>query len=95
MPTPRIPGSSAPARASDLGRFVGSMEARVLAADANRHAPTLRTHDRYGNRVDHVDFHPAYHALMARALGACASTGMEAKVIVTGQAVPCSSWFQR
>jgi putative acyl-CoA dehydrogenase len=30
----------------------------------------LRTHDRYGHRIDAVEYHPAYHALMARALGA-------------------------
>jgi putative acyl-CoA dehydrogenase len=31
---------------------------------ANEHPPTLRTHDRYGNRIDEVEFHPAWHALM-------------------------------
>ncbi len=55
-------------RAVALGQFVGSEAAQQLAADANRHAPVLRTHDRYGHRIDHVDYHPAYHALMSRAL---------------------------
>ncbi|KRW62770.1 acyl-CoA dehydrogenase family protein [Pseudomonas sp. TTU2014-080ASC] len=35
---------------------------------ANEHKPTLRTHDRYGNRIDQVDFHPAYHELMKAAI---------------------------
>ncbi|MDX1448577.1 MAG: acyl-CoA dehydrogenase family protein, partial [Acidimicrobiia bacterium] len=34
------------------------------AADANRHEPVLRTHDRFGNRADIVEFHPAWHRLM-------------------------------
>lgn len=38
------------------------------AEEANRYEPVLRTHDRYGNRVDEVDFHPSYHALMEVAL---------------------------
>jgi putative acyl-CoA dehydrogenase len=32
--------------------------------DANTHPPVLRTHDRYGNRIDEVEFHPAWHQLM-------------------------------
>ena len=31
---------------------------------ANEHPPVLRTHDRYGNRIDEVEFHPAWHALL-------------------------------
>jgi putative acyl-CoA dehydrogenase len=34
---------------------------------ANEHAPKLRTHDRYGNRIDEVEYHPAYHQLMSLA----------------------------
>ena len=56
--------------ASELGRFVGSAEAQALGADANRNAPVLRSHDRYGHRIDAVEYHPSYHALMARAMGA-------------------------
>lgn len=55
-------------RATRLGAFVGSEAAQQLAADANRNPPLLRTHDRYGHRIDQVDYHPAYHALMTRAL---------------------------
>ncbi|MGH6761511.1 MAG: acyl-CoA dehydrogenase family protein [Phyllobacterium sp.] len=50
------------------GRFVMSSEAQDLARLANSEPPKLRTHDRYGNRLDHVEFHPAYHALMRRSV---------------------------
>jgi putative acyl-CoA dehydrogenase len=49
------------------GRFVGG-EGIALGFDANRHRPLLRTHDRYGHRIDEVEFHPAYHALMRQAI---------------------------
>ncbi|WP_408068878.1 MULTISPECIES: acyl-CoA dehydrogenase family protein [Xanthomonas] len=35
-----------------------------LGFDANRDRPRLRTHDRYGHRIDTVEFHPAYHQLL-------------------------------
>ena len=38
-----------------------------VGAVANRHAPELKTHDRYGNRIDWVEFHPSWHALMTLA----------------------------
>ncbi|MHC5909262.1 acyl-CoA dehydrogenase family protein, partial [Streptomyces sp. S6] len=47
-----------------LGRRAGGVEAQEWGELANRHEPALRTHDRYGHRVDEVDFHPAWHALM-------------------------------
>jgi hypothetical protein len=39
------------------GRTVGSAHVQELARQANRHLPELRTHDRFGHRVDRVDFH--------------------------------------
>ncbi len=56
--------------ARELGRFAGSAEAQALAATANRNTPQLKTHDRYGNRIDFVEYDASYHALMARAIGA-------------------------
>jgi putative acyl-CoA dehydrogenase len=50
--------------ASALGALVGTPDYYRWAAQANRNEPLLVTHDRYGNRVDEVDFHPAYHSLM-------------------------------
>ncbi len=55
---------------SAFGAVAGSAAARALARDANRHPPELLTHDRYGNRADVVEFHPAYHELMALGCGA-------------------------
>ena len=46
------------------GSVVGSANVQQLARQANRHLPELRTHDRFGHRVDQVEFHPAYHELM-------------------------------
>lgn len=56
-------------RLSEAGRTVGSAHVQDLARQANRHGPELRTHDRFGNRVDRIDFHPAWHELMALAIG--------------------------
>src|SRR5882672_8837338 len=58
------------ARAREMGELVGSERVQVLAAQANRFPPELRTHDRFGNRIDAVEYHPAYHELMALAFGA-------------------------
>ncbi|MFV0132484.1 acyl-CoA dehydrogenase family protein [Streptomyces sp. HMX87] len=52
-----------------IGRLAGGEEAQRWAEEANRHEPVLRTHDRYGHRIDEVDFHPSYHALMNVAVG--------------------------
>ena len=51
-----------------LGLRAGSAEAQEWADLANRHEPVLRTHDRYGHRVDEVDFHPSWHHLMRTAV---------------------------
>ncbi|MCH9682865.1 MAG: acyl-CoA dehydrogenase family protein [Deltaproteobacteria bacterium] len=56
----------------DLGRFsraVGSAEMIEAGFLANDHPPQLRAFDRYGQRIDEVDFHPAYHQLMTLAMG--------------------------
>src|SRR5258708_16336632 len=53
-----------------MGVFVWRYEMQTLAMQANRHAPELRTHDRFGNRIDAVESHPAYHELMGLAFGA-------------------------
>jgi putative acyl-CoA dehydrogenase len=51
-----------------LGERAGSAEAIAWGNDANNHPPVLRTHDRFGNRIDHVDYHPSYHQLMTVAV---------------------------
>ncbi len=52
-----------------LGRLAGSPEAIEWGFLANRNPPELRTHDRFGNRIDEVAYHPAYHELMRVAVG--------------------------
>ena len=54
----------------DLGRRAGTAEARAWGDDADVHPPRLRTHSPAGERVDRVDFHPAYHRLLDAAVGA-------------------------
>ena len=51
-------------RLSACGARVGSAEVQALARAANRYVPELRTHDRFGNRIDMVEFHLSWHALM-------------------------------
>lgn len=63
----RAPDTSA---LSQLGSTVGSAEMQAHARLANAYPPQLRTHDRFGRRVDEVAFHPSYHTLMAAAVGA-------------------------
>ena len=53
----------------ELGRRAGSADAQELGRAANENPPVLHTHDRYGNRVDDVIYHPAYHELMTVAVG--------------------------
>ena len=57
-------GAWAEERVSEFGALMGSSETLRLGESANRHPPTLRTHDRFGNRIDEVEFHPAWHELM-------------------------------
>ncbi|HTS76404.1 MAG TPA: isovaleryl-CoA dehydrogenase [Bryobacteraceae bacterium] len=51
-----------------FARRTGSAEAIEWGAQANENPPVLRTHDRYGNRRDEVEFHPAWHNLMRLAV---------------------------
>lgn len=52
----------------DLGRSAGSAQAQRWGDEANRYEPELRTHDRYGNRIDEVEFHPAWHRLRSKSV---------------------------
>ncbi|GAA2587805.1 acyl-CoA dehydrogenase family protein [Actinomadura fulvescens] len=54
----------AAAEVHELGRLAGTHEAQEWGRLANEHKPVLRTHDRYGHRIDEVEFHPAWHELM-------------------------------
>ena len=61
-------GERARAELDAWGTALGHAETYALADAANRNPPALRTHDRYGERIDDVVFHPAWHALMQRAM---------------------------
>jgi putative acyl-CoA dehydrogenase len=47
-----------------FGKLAGSEEVQAWGFQANEHPPVLRSHDRFGNRIDLVEFHPAWHELM-------------------------------
>ena len=53
---------------SAFARDWGSAESFDLAREANENPPKLRTVDAKGHRLDRVEFHPAYHALMAKSM---------------------------
>ncbi len=55
-------------RARALGTIAGSAEVLQAGRDANAHKPELRPFDRFGHRIDEVDYHPAYHRLMRLAV---------------------------
>jgi putative acyl-CoA dehydrogenase len=56
-------------RITAVGEYAGSEAAQELGRLANENGPKLKTHDRYGHRVDTVDFHPSWHELMEMAVG--------------------------
>jgi putative acyl-CoA dehydrogenase len=62
---------------SAFGGLVGSAASLELGRLANEHLPQLESFDPRGDRIDHVEFHPAYHQLMA---------------ISTAQGLHCSTW---
>jgi putative acyl-CoA dehydrogenase len=57
-------GQAHEAKLTELGRRAGGAEALGWGVAANTNPPQLRTHDRYGHRIDEVEFHPAWHELM-------------------------------
>jgi len=60
-------GAWANDRLSALGTLVGDPNVQELAREANRHTPEHRPFNRFGQRIDQVDFHPAWHELMTLA----------------------------
>ncbi|MBT2445154.1 acyl-CoA dehydrogenase family protein [Streptomyces sp. ISL-36] len=84
----------------ELGVLAGGEQAQEWGRLAERNSPVLHTHDRYGHRVDEVEFHPYWHELMTVAVrhglhGAPwrderpgAHVARAAKVFVWGQADP-------
>jgi len=58
--------SAARGRLTKLGAQLGTREMFALGDSANRNPPVLKLFDRFGNRLDEVEFHPAWHELMRR-----------------------------
>ncbi|WP_306338697.1 acyl-CoA dehydrogenase family protein [Streptomyces sp. KL118A] len=57
-----------------LGRASGSAQVQRWGEQANENPPVLHTHDRYGNRIDEVEFHPAWHRLLGKAVASGLTT---------------------
>ena len=53
---------------TELGAIAGSATAQRWGDLADRNRPILRTHDRYGHRIDEIEYDPAYHELMRTAI---------------------------
>ncbi|QTN25450.1 isovaleryl-CoA dehydrogenase [Rhizobacter sp. AJA081-3] len=64
-----LPGSDEAPRLAQGVRW-GSSTWQTHARLANTHPPRLLSHDRFGRRIDQVEFHPSYHALMGEAVAA-------------------------
>jgi putative acyl-CoA dehydrogenase len=66
-----VQAHGASAFADDIARYARLAGATLLALsfDMHRDRPRLRSHDRSGNRIDRVEFHPNYHAVMQAAIG--------------------------
>ena len=81
----------------EIGVAAGSEHVRHLGALAERNEPVLHTHDRYGHRIDQVEYDPAYHELMSMAVGfglhgaAWASEDPHAHLV---RATGLSAWMQ-
>lgn len=58
----------------EVGRLVGTEQFQHDAELANTIEPVLHTHDRYGNRIDEVEYHPSYHRIIAAAIAHGAHT---------------------
>src|SRR3954454_14333367 len=55
-------------RVRDAGALAGTAEAHEHSERAERNEPVLRTHDRYGNRIDEVELDPSWHWLLRQAI---------------------------
>ncbi|MDR6906479.1 putative acyl-CoA dehydrogenase [Agromyces sp. 3263] len=67
-------GAVAASALHEVGRHVGTAAFQHDAERANTHPPVLHTHDRWGRRIDEVEYDDAYHRIMAAAVGAGAHT---------------------
>ncbi len=52
-----------------LGRQLGAAQTLELGRLANEYPPVLKTYDRFGHRIDEIEFHPAWHRMMSMLIG--------------------------
>jgi putative acyl-CoA dehydrogenase len=64
----RVAGLAGAGELGTLAKQAGSAEARAHGRLANENHPALRTYNRYGHRIDEVEFHPSWHWLMSHAV---------------------------
>lgn len=64
----RLGADWARSRLEAFGAIAGSHDFREQGRLANRYPPELRSHDRFGHRIDQVDYHPAWHEVMRTAM---------------------------
>ena len=81
-------GAAHHTRLAEFGERCGTVQTREWAHQANANTPRLKAFDRYGQRLDEVEFHPAYHHLMALGLSngisGCAWSGEPAGHVLHG-----------
>ncbi len=64
----RADGSTDEAEVRAFGQLLGRTDTIDLGFQANTYTPELRTHDRFGHRIDEVEYHPAWHQMMRMAM---------------------------
>ena len=57
-------GIAVPGSVREIGALAGTPEAQTWARLANENPPQLHTHDRFGNRIDDIEYHPGYGQLI-------------------------------
>jgi putative acyl-CoA dehydrogenase len=85
------------AEVAELGQMAGDPSWQDRGRMANENPPVLRTHDRYGQRLDVVEYHPAYHELMAVSVGhglAGAPWGDQRPGAHVARAAKVITWYQ-
>ena len=70
------------AKLSEFGKRCGAFETQDWSRQAQENLPKLKSFDRFGHRLDEVDFHPAYHNLMSLGL----DSGLSASAWNAGEA---------
>ncbi len=86
-------GGWAAAAAHEIGALAGSPEARDHGLRAERNEPRLKTHDRYGNRVDEVELDPSWDWLLRNGIerGLAGGPWREPRPAPTSSAPPTSA----